>query len=245
VIPIQRRFMGQTSAILMLLAFIALAGCASTKVSNREKYAGGPLPRPERILVYDFGSTPADIAPESALAGQVGEPSKPPTADEQKVARELGAEIAKKLVEEIKDMGLPAVRGADAPAPIPTDIVIMGYFLSMDEGSAFKRIVIGFGSGSAELKTYVEGYQMTDTGLRRLGGGDIAAGTSGGTPGVVVPIAVTIATANPIGLVVGGVAKGVGELAGAGQIKGTAEDTAEKIAEEIKPQFVRQGWIED
>jgi hypothetical protein len=232
-------------AVLALSTLALLAGCASTKVVSQQKYTGGPLPRPERILVYDFGSTVADIPPESPLAGQISAPSEPPTADELEIGRELGAEIAKKLAEEIKDMGLPGLRAADQPPPRPTDIVFKGYFVSIDEGSALKRIVIGFGSGSAELKTYVEAYQMTDQGLVRLGSGDIASGSTGGGPGVVVPVIVTIATANPIGLIVGGSVKAVGEIAGTQKIQASAERTAEKIAEVVRPQFEKQGWIED
>jgi hypothetical protein len=243
--PIQRFLARRTLAVLTLLALAALAGCASTQVSNRQKYAGERLPRPQRILVYDFGSSPDQIPPESGLAGQVEAPSKPPTADELEVAQKLGVEVAKKLAEEISDMDLPGMRAVDRPPPRPNDIMIRGFFLSVDEGSMLKRLAIGFGSGTAELKTYVEGYQMTESGPRLLGSGDINSGTSGGTPGVAVPIVVTVITLNPIGLVVGGVVKGVGELSGMGKIQATAEETAEKIAEELRPQFERQGWIED
>ena len=76
---------------------------------------------------------------------------------------------SKELVAEIRDMGLPAVLAAGQPAPHVGDIVIIGYFESIDEGSAAKRIAIGFGSGGAELRTQVEGYLMTDQGLRKLG----------------------------------------------------------------------------
>src|SRR5262245_8979699 len=236
-IRVQRLEAGRATAILTLLTLALLTGCTSTKVSNREKYEGGPLPRSERILVYDFGFTPADVPAESGLTGKVEAPPEPPSEDELKVAQELGVEVAKKLVEEIQDMGLPAVRATDEPPPIPTDIMIRGYFLTIDQGSALKRIIIGFGSGSAELTTFVEGYQMTPDGPRLLGSGDITSGSRGGSPGVVIPIAVTIATANPIGLAVGAVVKGGSELAGVGKISATAEHTAEKIAEEIKPQF--------
>jgi len=64
-----------------------------------------------------------------------------------------------------------------------------------------KRMVIGFGAGTAEMDTLVEGYVMTPQGLRRLGCGTL---TSSGnkTPGLIVPAAVVIATANPVGLIV-------------------------------------------
>ena len=65
-------------------------------------------------------------------------------------------------------MGLPAATAA-GQTPRTGDVMIVGYFESIDEGSAAKRVVLGFGSGGAELKTQVEGYLMTDQGPRELG----------------------------------------------------------------------------
>jgi Domain of unknown function (DUF4410) len=94
--------------------------------------------------------------------------------------------------------------------------VLRGYFVSIDEGSATKRVLIGFGSGAAEIRVAVEGYQMTAQGLRLLGRGEIRSG-GGKLPGMALPPAVLAATANPIGLVVGGTAKLYGEGTGLGQ----------------------------
>ncbi len=140
-------------------------------------------------------------------------------------------------------MGLPAVLAAGQPGPDVGDIVIIGYFESIDEGSAVKRIAIGFGSGGAKLRTQVEGYLMTDQGLRKLGSGEIDSGGGGKTPGVIVPLAVTIATANPIGLIVGSAVKVSGEVSGRNTIKGSAKRTAKKIGDELRVAFQKQGWI--
>src|SRR5262249_27269153 len=86
-----------------------------------------------------------------------------------------------------------------------------------------------FGSGNAELKTMVEGYQMTAQGLRRLGSGQLDTGGNK-TPGVLVPLAVAAATANPIGLRVGGTMKLYGEKTGSDTIEGAGKRTADAIA---------------
>ena len=232
--------------IHLLVALITLAGCSSTKVIARDEYQGKErLPRPDRILVYDFSATPDGIPPDSPLASQVELPDPPPTAEELEVGRQLGIAVATELVKDIQEMGLPAARAFDQPPPRPGELVLKGFFLSVEEGSAVKRVLIGFGSGSAELKTFVEGYWMTDHGLQLLGSGEIESGSFGGGPGVIVPIAVTIATANPIGLVVGGVVKAGTEIAGTQKIGASGERTAEEIAKELKPKFVQHGWIED
>jgi hypothetical protein len=227
-----------------MLALLFLAGCSSTQVISRESEMGDErIARPDRILVYDFGSTPDDIPPESSLADQVYEPSVQPTDEQLEVGRKLGAEVAKQLASKISEMGLPGLRAVDQPPPQPGDLVIRGYFLTVDQGSAAKRMIVGFGSGAADLKTFVEGYLMTDQGLRRLGSGEIESGSKGGTPGLLVPLAVTIATANPIGLAVGGAVKVAGEASGSDTIKGSAKRTADLIAVELRPKFEEQGWI--
>ena len=232
-------------AIAPVLWLLMLAACATTDVVGRESAMepGERLARPQHIIVYDFASTPEEVASDSDAAAAASAPSEPPSEEQIEAGRKLGAEVAKDLVEEITDMGLPAVRAADLPQGAVGDIIIRGTFVSVDEGSALKRIVVGFGSGGAELKTLVEGYVMTDRGLRKLGSGQIDSGGNK-LPGVVLPLAVTIATANPIGLVVGGAVKATGELTGSSTIEGTGRRTAEMIAKELKVKFEEQGWID-
>jgi hypothetical protein len=231
------------SLVASLLAGAALLGCASTQVSDREVYEGPRLARPEHVIVPDFSADVADLPRDSAFIDRVDPDSPPPTGKELELGRELGATVASELVSRLQDLGLPAVRGAEQPTPERGDVVIRGYFASVDQGSMAKRLAIGFGAGSAELTTLVEGFLMTEQGLRRLGSGEITSG-GGKSPGMAVPIAVTIATANPIGLAVGGAVKVAGEASGYSTIEGSARRTADAIAKEIEPKFREQGWIE-
>ena len=150
------------------------------------------------------------------------------TPEQIETGRKLGAEIARQLVTEIQNMGLPAVLATGQPAPRVNDILIKGYLLSVEEGSLGKRILIGFGSGNADLKTMVEGFQMTDHGLRQLGSGELDSGGSK-TPGMIAPLVVAAATHNPIGLVVGGAVQLYGEESGYDTIEGSAKRTAQTI----------------
>jgi hypothetical protein len=139
-------------------------------------------------------------------------------------------------------MGLSAVGAAGQPAPAVGDALIVGYFVSVNPGSATERVVLGFGSGAAELKTVVKAFLMTPKGLRALGSGEVEAG-SGKMPGGAVPLVVTIATANPIGLAVTGAAKAYGEVSGSETIEGAAQRTADAIAAKVRATAERQGWI--
>ncbi len=223
------------------LALVALVGCASTEVTGGHNYEQGKLPRPDRILVYDFAATSSDLPSWSAAARRHAEPTATPSREVLEKGRELGAMLANQLVEEIREMGLPAVAAA-GQTPRTGDVMIIGYFESIDEGSTAKRLVLGFGSGGAELETQVEGYLMTDQGPRELGSRDVKAG-AGKSPGAIVPLAVTVATHNPIGLVASTALKVGGEVSGKTTIDGSSNRTAEKIGEELKTIFQRHGWI--
>lgn len=225
-----------------VVALVLVAGCATTKVTERQYYEGSKLARPDRIIVHDISATPEDIPAGSVIAGQVAGHTMQQTPEQIATGRKLGAEIAKDLVAEIQSWGLPAVRAPGQPAPRVGDIVLMGYFASVDSGSAVKRIVLGFGSGSAELKTAVEGYLMTNKGLRRLGSGDVDAGT-GKAPGVAVPLVIAAASGNPIGFIVSSAAKAEGQLSGRTTIEGDAKRTAKEIADQLKVACQKQGWI--
>jgi Domain of unknown function (DUF4410) len=227
--------------VVGLLALAILAGCASTKVTSRDTYDGPALPRPDRIIIQDFAATPAEVPADSALTAEAAAPAAQ-TAEDIEIGHKLGAEVAEQLVADLREAGLPAVREEGQPPPRPGDIVIKGSFYGIEEGSGGKRVLLGFGSGAAELRTAVEGYQMTATGLRRLGGGTTDSG-SGKMPGMVAPLAVYAATANPIGLVVVGAMKVREMRTGSNTIEAAAKRTADEVAARLKVAAQKQGWI--
>jgi hypothetical protein len=235
-----------TSAVRVapwLFAVVIVAGCATTEVTDRQMYTGDRLPRPGRIIVYDFAATRADLPRWSRAAERYSQQVDSPTTEAIEAGRQLGATVAAELVQKIQEMGLNAVRVGGQPAPQPpNDYVLIGYFESVDTGSRLERVVLGFGSGSADLTTTVEGYQMTPRGLRFLGSGDVQS-EGGKAPGIAIPLAVAIATANPIGIAISSAAKIQGEVSGRTTIEGAGKRTAEKIAEELRLAFQRQGWI--
>ena len=228
--------------VLCLFVIAAIIGCASSTITSRQEYQGGKIARPDHIIVYDFAATPADVSAESAIAGQYSEHATPQTAEQIATGRKVGAEIAKVLVEDIRGMGLPAERASSQTTPQIGDLVIKGSLLSINEGSAAKRVAIGFGSGASQLKVAVEGYLMTDRGLRKLGSG--TADTSGSkSPGAALGVVGAIATANPAGLIISSGMKVYGEASGSSTIEGRAKDMAKEIADKLQVKFKEQGWI--
>jgi len=225
-----------------LFVIVVAAGCASTSVTNRQQLVTGKLPRPDQIWVYDFAATAADVPADSALAGQSSDGGTPQTAEQIATGRRLGAEIAAQLVEQIRGMGLPAAQARTGTTPQINDIVIRGYLISIEEGNAAERVVVGFGSGASELRTAVEGYQMTAQGLRKLGSGSVDSGGSS-APGAALGVVGFLATANPAGLIVSTGMKAYGEASGSSKVEGRARQTATEIADVLEKRFQQQGWI--
>lgn len=222
---------------------LALAGCSSVRVSDRQPYEGPKLPRPDRIVVYDFAAAPGDLPRWSEAAGAYAASDTRRTPEELATGRALGVRVAQELVKDIDAMGLPAARAAGGPTPAVGDIAIVGYFTSVEKGSAAERVALGFGEGAAELSTVVEGYRSTGRGMQKLGSGTVSS-APGKNPGLIVPLAVTVATANPIGLAVGGALKAGEEASGKTSIDGVAVSVADRIADELRVKFREQGWID-
>jgi hypothetical protein len=213
---------------LYLLTVLLISSCASSKITARQEYQGARIARPAHILVYDFAAPPTNSAPQ--------------TEEQIATGRRVGTEIASTLADEIRAMGLPAMQASHQTQPQIGDLVIKGNLLALDEGSAAKRIALGFGSGAAELKAAVEGYLMTNRGLQKLGSG--TTDSSGGkSPGAALGVAGALATANPAGLIISTGMKAYGEASGSSTIDGRAKDLAKEIAQVLQSKFKEQGWI--
>jgi hypothetical protein len=229
-----------------MFVLLLASGCASTEVTQRQYSASTNLPRPAHILVYDFTADPALVPPQSSFAASGALSPYGMTTQALGLTAQLGAEIARQVTQALQRAGLPAVQvggvAAGQPAMQVNDIAIHGYFISAAEGSSMKRMLIGFGSGNAELTVAVEGFRMTAQGLRILGSGVVESGGSK-TPGIILPAAVMAATASPIGLAVGGTLRLAGEVSGNSTIEGNARRTADLVSEQLIDAAKRQGWL--
>ncbi len=225
-----------------LFTVLFVTGCASTQVSDRQEIVTGKLPKPGTIWVYDFAATAADVPTESALAGHPDLDTTPQTPEQIAEGKKVGAEVATELVADIKKLGMPVAQATMDTKPQLNDLVIRGYFLSIQKGNEAERVAIGFGKGESDLKTVVEGFQMTATGLRKLGSGDLNA-SGGKSPGASLGVVGLIATHNPAGLIISGGMHVYGEESGSAKVEGRAKQTAQEIADVLKKRFQEQGWI--
>ena len=232
------------AVIAGILGLTVLVGCASSEITQRQSYAAQErIPRPGRIIVYDIRATASDVPATAAITGSYSQRQSPQTAQEIQVGRQLGDRVAAILVRNILDKGMPAQRAGHGPPPQLGDVVITGEFISIEEGDRAKRIFIGFGKGSSELRTHIAGYLVKFGGYRLLGSRKVA--TAGGKkPGLLVPGIVAVATSNPVGLIVRSVIAVKDEKKkGSETLEGAAKRTADEVAKELKTIFRRQGWI--
>ena len=227
---------------LCMLVLLAISGCATTKVSDRDQLVSAQLPKPNHIWVYDFATSAADIPANSAFVGEGLQNASDQSAEHIATAREIGAQIAGELVAEIQQMGLPAELGTKGSTVQIDDLEIQGYIISLNKGSATERVAIGLGAGSSELKVTVEGFQMTAQGLRKLGS-ETTDATDNKTPGMGVGLLSMLATHNPAGLIISTGMKAYDEKTGKDKLEGRAKQTAREIAEQLKKRFEEQGWI--
>lgn len=228
--------------LVLGIGLLVLGGCASTKVTEQTPMVQASIGRPNRIWVYDFVGASGDVPEDSSIKSYLSSWTTPQTSDQTDEGRQFGRLIAQSLVTDIEAMGLPAILAGSGASPQVGDGVIRGYLVSVEEGSAAKRFVIGFGAGTSEMDAVVEGYIMTPQGLQRLGSGTLSSSGSK-TPGLIVPAAVTIGTGSPIGLIVMGGLKVYGEASGRSALEGRAKAIADAIADELKLRFQDRGWI--
>jgi len=215
-------------------------GCASAGVTPMAGSADqSMLPRPGVVLVYDFAVHANDVMVDSLGAEFMSEGEK--LTEEEQSARATANAFSVALVDQLRKEGINAQRANDGDVPPVHAIVLKGQFVAIDEGSRFKRIVIGFGAGSSEIRARVQVYQATERGLHRIVAAEAKA-TGSKTPGMAIPVAggAAMGSAATSAVISGGmnIAR---ETKGA--MNPDAERMAKKIAERAKAFYVRQGWL--
>ncbi|HME71684.1 MAG TPA: DUF4410 domain-containing protein [Myxococcota bacterium] len=219
---------------------VALVGCAPTSV-NLTYEQGGPLPRPERILVYEFAVSPEEVQLDRGLGADL-ERMAPRTAAEIQIRRQAARALANKLVQQINAMGLPAQRAWGAPNYWGNSLLIEGQFISINQGNRTERTVIGLGAGASQVETRVQVYETRSHGLERVED-FITDARSGYKPGMAETMGAGAAAGN---LAASAAVSVVGTVASemlSANVKADAERTANDVANQLQAYFVQQGWI--
>jgi hypothetical protein len=226
------------------LILLIAVGCTPSKVQVQDEYAGKRLPRPDKILVYDFAVSPDDVKTTRGVGLELEKLIKrgtPKTGKETEVGRKVAAAFSQELVKEIRKMGLIAERAADFPPTTGNHLLVQGYFLSIDQGNRTERVVIGLGAGRSDVEARVQIYESTPEGQKEIEELKATA-KSGRKPGMAEMMGVGAIGGHLLtSTLVSGTMSAVGE-ASFETVQADARALAKKVSRELGQFFVRQGW---
>ncbi len=232
-----------TSCLLALLVVAGL-GCATTKVTGTTEDVGR-LPRPERILVHRFATSPDEVRLDhsvtAAAAWKLHGVSE--GSERQEVAHAVSNALAENLVKKIQELGLPAeLAGGEATLDGRPTLVIDGQIVSIDEGSRTKRVVIGLGAGRSEVRTSVQVYEILLAARRVVDQFEVDA-KSGSAPGMAETMGAGAAAGHLATSAAVSAAKSVASEKFGDDVEADARRTATEISKVLAAFFARQGWI--
>jgi len=235
-----------STGLVAALALTLLAGCAPTNVQQASMNTGA-LPRPDRILVYDFAVSPDEVKLDEGLTAEIrqryeGDQYTNRTPQELKVGHTVAYVVADELVKKIQSYGLWAERAFGAPSRRGSTLVIKGQFLTVDEGNRAERVAIGFAAGRTDVQADVQVYELTAAGEQQVES-LTASGESASKPGMAEMMAVGLLTHHLLtSTLVSGTVAGVSE-AKFDTVEDDGRRMADKIAANLGQYFVSQGWI--
>jgi hypothetical protein len=228
-----------------MTVLVAACGSTDSEVTKSRGNDDGRLPYPSRILVYDFAVSPGEVSSDSVAAGRLSGAADDPqsNAQRQSLEHQIADVVANRVVAELQALDLPAMRWR-GPAPAGNDIYTLeGQFLTIDEGNAMQRMIIGFGVGGTELRVLVQAYHI-NAGRKELLGEAEVSSESSSRPGLAATL--------PVGSAISGIATAAAVNTGVGvvtemntDVRQGAEDTAEAIVDLLRPRMEDQGWFDD
>jgi Domain of unknown function (DUF4410) len=225
-----------TALVCMISPHLQAEGPLAAKVTITplQSYSGSPaLPKPDKILVYDFVVNSSDvqvdksqsIRPRHLIRGD-----KKPDA----IAAEAMGNFSEELVKKLEKTGLP-VQHVDADtAPSNNALVVQGSFLALKEGDKAERVSVGMGAGAADVQSKVDVRLKTPTDAIIVSEFQTQTSPAGGM-GAGVPVAA-----------------GLDPAAAVAKSKVTdrkktlnayASKTADATATEITKLMGQQGWV--
>jgi hypothetical protein len=219
---------GRSRAFAATLTLL-VTGCISVDSEADRSMAEQRMARPAAIVVQNFALSPdaPDPAPASGAASGSATGAIAPTQLFQDA-------LATNLVDEIRRMGLPAIR-PDTPLPSSGNVVTMeGRFVSVPGGDSAESTLVSFAEAWPDVVLDVEIYDTTETDDRLVEDFEFRLTDTN----ALIP-------APPPGTGSTEPSSGQSAISPAVQAKldAAARDGARKIALQLQPFFAGQGWI--
>ncbi len=235
-ISLRRFWNGAALSLVLVLA----VGCAAARIENVQAPRASTLPRPARVLVFDFDTGAADVVVGTSPRRSARQAVGLYVTEADTLAQAVSDGLAQHLVDALKASGFAAERAAKAAAPQSGDLVVQGQFVQIDQGSATQRFVIGLGVGATELRTQVQVFQVGAAGWLPVKQFDtVAAGSRFPGAAFFVGAGAVAGTAATSAMISSGVGT-VREVRAS--IDADARRTSEQIASKMSELSTAQGW---
>jgi hypothetical protein len=223
------------------------AGCGPTSVQSTSGTAYTGLPRPERILVYDFAATPDEVKLDQGISAEImryvsADGASARSAEEIKIGHAVANAISSELVQKLRNYGFVTERALGWPSRSGSTLLVKGQLLSIDEGNRTERVLIGLGTGRTSVQANVQLYDLTPQGMRTI---DTlrADAKSGYKPGMALMMGVGGLAGNLVtSAVVSSVTTAGSELSWS-TVDADGKRLANNVARSLGQFFVTQGWI--
>lgn len=144
------------ACVPMMVAQNPMAHVDITVVKSYE--GGAPLPKPARILVYDFTVPPAAVTtdPRPGVRQRIqssGSPDDAATQAAKQVQDQISSDLVTGLQKQLATSGI-VVERATPEMEVPANaLAIRGTISKLDQGQHIKREMVGFGRGASDVQT--------------------------------------------------------------------------------------------
>jgi Domain of unknown function (DUF4410) len=230
----------------LLLAAVAIAGCAGASVSPGSNTIPVSSGRPSIIYVYPFAVNVQDVTLNQGFFQKTYRDMSDSNADQSQfdLGHETASALADQMVQQLESLGFNASRVPRGTQVSGQNILIVdGSFTNINQGNRLRRMVIGLGSGQSNLNAEVQVYQMANGSTMQIM--DFATeANSGSMPGAALTA--------PAGAAAGGTAAavslGLNLAAGAGKtytsaMSVMAQRSANQAVAYMSQYFASQNWI--
>ncbi|MGH7050594.1 MAG: DUF4410 domain-containing protein [Acetobacteraceae bacterium] len=199
------------------------------------------MPRPARVLVYDFAIDWQSVALDSGMRARLDRAMTGGSLSQQQqeVAVEVQRAIGDTLVQQIQAMGLDAAHASANAIAGPGDLAIRGQVTRIDAGNQTRRRLIGFGAGKSEIYAEVEVFGARPGKPQTLLQSYDAEANSGHAPGFALGGAGAAA-----GHAAAGAAGGAAAAASRSQsdLPDDGKRLARRVAHNLGQFFYQMGW---
>lgn len=229
---------------MTVLLGVAIAGCASAKVTQQAQRLPADSNRPSQIVIYPFAADPSDVSLNQSIIQTASRSASGDNenASQLQIARETAESVCQQIASDLKANEYNAIcvkRGTFIAGD--NMLLVDGSFTNINEGNRLRRLVVGLGTGSSTMDTDVAMYQRVGGNLHQV----LAFSThadSGKMPGAAVMAPVGVAAGGTAASVVGMNAVAGGAKTYSSSTSSLAKKTADQIVKTVVDYSVRAGW---